>query len=176
MLSILWIKCSKEFIGEAAWDLMINEGDSQKKITIYLQDMKELGIAYSLVGKKRVINWLNKTEDGQSYVKKLIESSPTTLVVEKKKENAPVKKNQNSWAINNIKICSIEGCEEVVRARGWCDKHLKRWYSTGSPMLLKKTKKCIEPDCERLSSTRGMCRKHYVSWYNKNLKKRNLQE
>lgn len=92
MLSILWIKCSKEFIGEAAWDLMINEGDSQKKITIYLQDMKELGIAYSLVGKKRVINWLNKTEDGQSYVKKLIESSPTTLVVEKKKENAPVKK------------------------------------------------------------------------------------
>lgn len=57
--------------------------------------MKELGISYSLVGKKRVINWLNKTEDGQSYVRKLIESSPTTLVVERKKESAPVKKIKN---------------------------------------------------------------------------------
>lgn len=30
--------------------------------------------------------------------------------------------------------CSIDGCERRVYARGWCEKHYKRWRKHGSPM------------------------------------------
>ena len=29
--------------------------------------------------------------------------------------------------------CSIEGCDNVVRARSWCNKHWKRWRKHGDP-------------------------------------------
>jgi hypothetical protein len=28
--------------------------------------------------------------------------------------------------------CSVEGCNQQVRARGWCPKHYQRWRTTGS--------------------------------------------
>lgn len=32
-------------------------------------------------------------------------------------------------------ICSVEGCETKVIARGWCHKHYKRWQTYGDPMI-----------------------------------------
>jgi hypothetical protein len=31
-------------------------------------------------------------------------------------------------------ICSIDGCEKPVQARGWCSKHYKRWNERGDPL------------------------------------------
>jgi hypothetical protein len=31
------------------------------------------------------------------------------------------------------KICSVEGCDNVMKVRGWCDGHYKRWRKTGEP-------------------------------------------
>ena len=30
------------------------------------------------------------------------------------------------------KVCSIEGCDNTVLARGWCRKHYQRWWKNGS--------------------------------------------
>lgn len=38
-------------------------------------------------------------------------------------------------AIEPIKsLCSIEGCERPVKARGWCWAHLRRFYRSGNPL------------------------------------------
>ena len=39
-----------------------------------------------------------------------------------------------------MKTCSIEGCEKVSRARGWCPMHYERWKKHGDPekVLMKK--------------------------------------
>ena len=33
----------------------------------------------------------------------------------------------------SLKICSIEGCENKIIARGWCGKHYARWHRHGHP-------------------------------------------
>lgn len=35
-----------------------------------------------------------------------------------------------------MKVCSIEGCEKVSRARGWCNMHYLRWRAHGDPNVV----------------------------------------
>jgi len=35
--------------------------------------------------------------------------------------------------MNDATTCSVEGCDNVVRARSWCNKHWKRWRKHGDP-------------------------------------------
>lgn len=30
-----------------------------------------------------------------------------------------------------MKVCSVEGCEKSILARGWCSSHYQRWYKWG---------------------------------------------
>lgn len=34
-------------------------------------------------------------------------------------------------------ICSVEGCENLTKARGWCGKHYMRWWTHGDPEAIK---------------------------------------
>lgn len=35
--------------------------------------------------------------------------------------------------MNAVKVCSVDGCDRPVQARGWCFRHWKRWRKYGNP-------------------------------------------
>ncbi len=35
-------------------------------------------------------------------------------------------------------LCSILDCDEVAKTRGWCDRHYKRWRTSGDPLKITK--------------------------------------
>jgi hypothetical protein len=37
------------------------------------------------------------------------------------------------------RLCSIPNCGKPHEARGWCEKHYKRWRNHGNPLTLRKT-------------------------------------
>jgi hypothetical protein len=59
--------------------------------------------------------------------------------------------------------CAVDGCENKIKAKNLCDKHLQRLYRTGSIHI--KTNivdmvKCVKPDCKREAVKRGLCNEH----------------
>jgi len=66
--------------------------------------------------------------------------------------------------------CSVDGCNDNVVARGWCDAHYRRWKrhgTTDTPQSLKKTihKQCRVDGCggnpNVLGTAKGYCPAHY---------------
>lgn len=66
--------------------------------------------------------------------------------------------------------CSIDGCDDPAKKRGWCLCHYGRWYRHGSPhVVLKKAsrrpradrKPCSRSGCDRDAVTRELCTAHY---------------
>jgi hypothetical protein len=59
--------------------------------------------------------------------------------------------------------CSVDGCDKLHLARGYCSKHLQRWCKYGSTTdsirFVRQT--CSVLDCDRLRHAHGLCRKHY---------------
>jgi HNH endonuclease len=65
----------------------------------------------------------------------------------------------------NKELCSIEGCLNPAKSKGWCGKHYSRWFSHGDPTFtLINTDykpKCKISDCFNNSAGRkGYCRIH----------------
>lgn len=64
-----------------------------------------------------------------------------------------------------MKQCSIEGCENPSKTRGWCTKHYGRWKAHGNP-LTKLTNwrepktSCTIDGCERTTHTHSYCEMH----------------
>jgi hypothetical protein len=61
-------------------------------------------------------------------------------------------------------LCSIEGCEGPVKARGWCTKHYMRWRAHGDPTYERPKSTCSIEGCDRPVEGRGWCHKHYRRW------------
>lgn len=72
-------------------------------------------------------------------------------------------------AVKATRICSVEGCEKPVRARGWCSTHHQRWRVHGSPDVVLRAANgaygpgsaCSVDGCERRPTRGGMCTAHY---------------
>lgn len=48
------------------------------------------------------------------------------------------------------KKCSIDGCEQFTRMRGWCPKHYMRWLRHGDPLtILKRSRPSLSPELIR---------------------------
>ena len=56
-----------------------------------------------------------------------------------------------------MKVCSITGCEEPHRARGWCNLHYGRWWRTGDPLT--------EPQHEPTGARRRVSTRRSLSDY-----------
>ena len=77
-------------------------------------------------------------------------------------------------------MCAIELCELPIKARGWCHRHLRRFYRYGNPLGTPKFKKyehfpCSVEKCSKPVQARELCQKHYRRWSlygNPNIKKR----
>lgn len=58
--------------------------------------------------------------------------------------------------------CSVPECEKPVDARGWCNKHYKRWKFHGDPLHEKVIRSgCDTSGCERKHYADGLCNMHY---------------
>lgn len=56
-------------------------------------------------------------------------------------------------------ICTVEGCERTMKARGFCVNHYQRWYVLQQP-------NCTIDGCERRARSRTWCELHYQRWLN----------
>lgn len=57
------------------------------------------------------------------------------------------------------RTCTIDGCTQHVRARGWCAKHYEQWRVAGGLGQC-----CSIDDCDRAVASRGWCKAHYKRW------------
>lgn len=69
--------------------------------------------------------------------------------------------------------CKIDGCEGLVKGRGWCAMHYARWKRWGDPNIVqtgwrerrrKHPLTCTFEGCDLPTSNRGWCEKHYRRW------------
>jgi hypothetical protein len=64
--------------------------------------------------------------------------------------------------------CSVEGCDRIARARGWCKIHWQRWSRTGStdvrPQRIPPKPQCSIEGCDEPVEGHGWCNKHYLRW------------
>lgn len=60
-----------------------------------------------------------------------------------------------------MKTCSIEGCDSVACARGWCSKHYQCWQRNGGPEVRRARGVCTVDECERVARARGYCPMHW---------------
>ena len=69
------------------------------------------------------------------------------------------------------KLCSVDGCERPVKARGWCAMHHQRWLKHGDPETRvkrgrpeKHARGCKVDGCEGKHAGKGYCKRHYNRW------------
>lgn len=63
-------------------------------------------------------------------------------------------------------VCSKDGCDKKVQARGLCSKHYSAWQRAGkpesaAPRLERPRAPCHAPDCVRPTYAKGYCARHY---------------
>ncbi|MGD9762178.1 MAG: hypothetical protein AB7V27_00495 [Candidatus Binatia bacterium] len=61
--------------------------------------------------------------------------------------------------------CQAANCDKDVRAKGYCDRHYRRWRKgvMGKP----RHRSCNEAGCGKAPSRRGVCAEHFAKRYGK---------
>lgn len=62
--------------------------------------------------------------------------------------------------MGNKGSCKAEGCSSDVRAKGYCDRHYRKWRKglLGKP----RHRSCTEKGCGKARSRRGLCEPHFA--------------
>jgi hypothetical protein len=61
-------------------------------------------------------------------------------------------------------MCSVNGCDRPVYARGLCGRHYKQQLRHGEVQPDREPASCAVQGCDRLAVTRGWCHGHYLRW------------
>ena len=57
--------------------------------------------------------------------------------------------------------CKAEGCETEVRAKGYCDRHYRKWRKGLMPKPRHRT--CNQAGCTKARARQGLCVDHFAS-------------
>jgi hypothetical protein len=60
------------------------------------------------------------------------------------------------------RLCSILGCNRVLKAKGYCSMHHQRWFRYGDPLYTRAVFPCKAPGCNIKLTKEGIyCKYHY---------------
>lgn len=61
--------------------------------------------------------------------------------------------------------CKADGCEKEVRAKGYCDRHYRKWRkgAMGKP----RHRTCNEKGCHKARDRKGLCSEHFGQKFGK---------
>ena len=70
---------------------------------------------------------------------------------------------------NSPHTCSVDGCDDGVETRGFCNRHYTRLRFHGSTDIVKRiatygSQPCSVSDCGLRARSRGYCAKHHRRW------------
>jgi hypothetical protein len=71
---------------------------------------------------------------------------------------------RTSPLVKGPRICSVEGCDKTVYAKGLCQRHWKKDYQRRQAIGLLpagRRRVCSEGGCDGLAVAKKLCRKHY---------------
>lgn len=73
----------------------------------------------------------------------------------------------NSSLSPSMPLCSIEGCNGKLKARGYCSMHHQRFIRHGDPLMKRKRgaeskASCSNPHCRKKTFQAGLCPRHYI--------------
>lgn len=67
--------------------------------------------------------------------------------------------------------CSVEGCLNPRKSRGWCHAHYLRWRRHGDPLgggiprRIPSSPTCLVATCHLPTYSRDWCKSHYTRWW-----------
>jgi hypothetical protein len=68
------LRCTTDFFGLKFWEVdAIKGGKRVASVHVFLSDLKERGVTKSLSGKRKMLDWINGTYEGQQYLKNRVE-------------------------------------------------------------------------------------------------------
>jgi hypothetical protein len=70
------IRATTDFFGMKFWEVdAMENGKRIASVNIYLNDLRERKVTNTLSGKRKMLEWVNGTPEGQEYLKEKVEEN-----------------------------------------------------------------------------------------------------
>lgn len=80
---IVMVRATTDYFGTKFWEVDVHEGDViHRSIKVYLLDMKKRNVTNTLIGKRKMTEWINETKEGQRYIRAIIGLPQATVSTE----------------------------------------------------------------------------------------------